>query len=416
MKICLVGQSVLHDPILERYPQRLGPLSEIISRSDVAFTNLETTIRARHGGWPMISSSLTPPTRRIFSPPEVLDELKRMGFNTLSLCNNHAFILGPNGILSTLEEVGKRGFLSAGIGATLKDAATPGRQSIKGKQIALVAMDGGPNSPTVYAADEQPPYFPSRPGNNPMRVAPLVEVDEAKFAMIEEIRKSLKSFDIRPEYIKTPAPETDSVTLSSVIYPGAPNLKFRKGKETRAAFDVNKDDLARNLAAVKSEKAAGSFVIVYLHHHLWEPVWEHTPAWMQAVCRQFVEAGADIVVSHGVPVLHGVEIYRGKPIFYSLGNFIFQPFSEANVWLNDRIWLSVVATCEYDGDRLKRIDFVPLAACSQDALRQGSFDERDAPEIATGVYAEKILGWLKSLSATFGTTVAVDGERASIDL
>ena len=36
-----------------------------------------------------------------------------------------------------------------------------------------------------------------------------------------------------------------------------------------------------------------------------------------------VDAGADIVVMHGAPLLHGVEIYRGRPIFYDLGNFIY---------------------------------------------------------------------------------------------
>jgi poly-gamma-glutamate capsule biosynthesis protein CapA/YwtB (metallophosphatase superfamily) len=32
-----------------------------------------------------------------------------------------------------------------------------------------------------------------------------------------------------------------------------------------------------------------------------------------------VEAGADVVVMHGAPLLHGVEIFGGKPIFYDLG-------------------------------------------------------------------------------------------------
>jgi hypothetical protein len=40
-------------------------------------------------------------------------------------------------------------------------------------------------------------------------------------------------------------------------------------------------------------------------------------AWARAV----IDAGADAVVGHGPHVLRGVEFYRGKPIFYSLGNF-----------------------------------------------------------------------------------------------
>ena len=415
MKVSLVGQSVFHDPLLERYGDRLAPLTRIISDSEVAFTNLETTIAGRHGGWPMVGSSLTTPTRAIFSPPLVLDELKSMGFNALSMCNNHAFLLGPGGILSTIEEVQARGFLAAGIGASLTAAATPGRREIAGRPVSLVAMDGGPQAATVYAIDPQPPHVPARPGNNPLRVTPLIEATEEQFAVLAEMRRTLGHFDLKPQYLRSSAAEPEgTLSLSAVLYPGAPTLKFRRGKTCQAAFEVNPGDLARNIAAIRAEKAAGSFVMVYIHHHLWHKVWEQTPAWMQSVSRELIDAGADIVVSHGVPVLHGVEIYKSRPIFYSLGNFIFHPFSDSDVWQNDRIWLSVVATCEYQGDALRRIEFVPIAIGGQDALRRKSFADRDAPEIATGEWAERVLGWLRELSAAFGSRIEVDGERATL--
>ena len=40
--------------------------------------------------------------------------------------------------------------------------------------------------------------------------------------------------------------------------------------------------------------------------------------------RAVIDAGADVFVGHGPHVLRGIEIYKGKPIFYSLSNFIFQ--------------------------------------------------------------------------------------------
>jgi len=414
MKVCLVGQSVIHDPIMKMYGERLAPLAKVVSAADVAFTNLETTIIGRHGGYPMMGSSLTPPTRAIFSPPVVLDELKALGFNTLSMCNNHAFLLGPGGILSTVEEVAARGFLAAGIGATLTDAARPGHKELGGRRVALVAMDSGPQAATVYATDPQPPHVPSRPGNNPLRVAPLIEVTDEQFAMLADMRRTLGHFDQRPQYIRSSADPEGTLTLSAVLYPGAPVLRFRRAGTCRAAFEVNAADLQRNVAAIRSEKAAGAFVIVYIHHHLWHKTWEQTPEWMQAVCRELVDAGADIVVSHGVPVLHGVEVYRGRPIFYSLGNFIFHPFSDSAVWVNDRMWLSVVATCSFSGDAVDRIDFVPIAVGGQDALAQGRFEDRNAPEIATGEHAARILGWLAELSAKFGSRIEIAGERASL--
>ena len=43
-----------------------------------------------------------------------------------------------------------------------------------------------------------------------------------------------------------------------------------------------------------------------------------------AFARAMIDAGADLVVGHGPHLLRGLELYKGKPIFYSLGNFIGQ--------------------------------------------------------------------------------------------
>jgi len=51
----------------------------------------------------------------------------------------------------------------------------------------------------------------------------------------------------------------------------------------------------------------------------WLPA-DFLPTFAHAV----IDAGADIVVGHGPHLLHGLEFYKGKPIFYSLGNFIFE--------------------------------------------------------------------------------------------
>lgn len=37
-----------------------------------------------------------------------------------------------------------------------------------------------------------------------------------------------------------------------------------------------------------------------------------------------IDAGADVVAGHGPHVLRGIEMYTGRPMFYSLANFIFE--------------------------------------------------------------------------------------------
>jgi poly-gamma-glutamate capsule biosynthesis protein CapA/YwtB (metallophosphatase superfamily) len=82
------------------------------------------------------------------------------------------------------------------------------------------------------------------------------------------------------------------------------------------------------------------------------------PDWLVKWTHAEVDAGADIIVMHGAPLLHGVEIYRDRPIFFDLGNFIFQT-ALANVW-EPIAWESVVAYVDFAGTTLKSIEFRPI--------------------------------------------------------
>ena len=42
------------------------------------------------------------------------------------------------------------------------------------------------------------------------------------------------------------------------------------------------------------------------------------------ICRAAIDAGADVVIGHGPHVLNGVEMYKGKPIIYSLGHYYME--------------------------------------------------------------------------------------------
>lgn len=55
------------------------------------------------------------------------------------------------------------------------------------------------------------------------------------------------------------------------------------------------------------------------------------PEWRDRY-RKLIDAGADIVIGHHPHCLQGVEIYQGKPIYYSLGNFYFDAKSQPKGW------------------------------------------------------------------------------------
>ncbi len=81
--------------------------------------------------------------------------------------------------------------------------------------------------------------------------------------------------------------------------------------------------LPRLRAEIRSARRRVDFLVVSLHAGV-----EHAPspsARQQAIARAAIEAGADVVVGHHPHVVQQLAFYRGKPIFYSLGNFVFNP-------------------------------------------------------------------------------------------
>lgn len=96
--IAVTGQSLIKHDIRGVETPGFVRVRELLGQADFAFTNFESTILGSHGGWPFKGA--------VFgcSQPVVLDALQAMGIHGLSLSNNHAFDLGPSGILSPLRK------------------------------------------------------------------------------------------------------------------------------------------------------------------------------------------------------------------------------------------------------------------------------------------------------------------------
>ena len=95
------------------------------------------------------------------------------------------------------------------------------------------------------------------------------------------------------------------------------------GTDDQILETVNADDQARILREIRNAEDQADYVIVNSHSH--EPSNESLkpPSWLVDFSHKAIDAGASTFIVHGPHQLRGVEIYRGRPIFYSLGNFIF---------------------------------------------------------------------------------------------
>lgn len=132
-----------------------------------------------------------------------------------------------------------------------------------------------------------------------------------------------------------------------------------------------------------------ALVVLCLH---WGVEATLTPSYRQkSLARKLIDAGADVILGHHPHRLQGVELYKGRPIFYSLGNFQFDAKTPADE--------SMIARLTYrDGSREPSgITVIPVL------IEPGGFPRPLGPDEAG--YA-KILSGLDALCRPFGRTLA----------
>lgn len=396
--VAVTGQSLIKHDTRSTSNPAFQEVCEILKKADLAFTNFEGTIAGRYGGWPLKGSFFD------CSKPVVLDALQDIGFQALSLSNNHAFDLGPSGILSTLEEVEQRGFLHAGIGRNYQEAAKPGLDWIGQRKIAIVAMDGGPGPDFMYADDAREER-PERPGINRLGISQLINVDKTTFDELRLVREKVGYTQLA---LTNDSQPNDPYSVNELEEVCIGRTVFRRSEDFRRSVKINDGDLAVNLQAISDAAREGGLVIAYLHHHHWATDWLEVPDWVRSVAKKCIDAGAAAFVSHGAPVLQGMEIYRKRPIFYSLGNFIFHVPSEEGTWRAPEVWESVIGACSFDANNnLTEAVLHPLIIGGEQALSGAAFEQRLVPELAREQNADRILRQFAERSAVFGTSVEI---------
>lgn len=370
--ITLTGQSMLRSDLRATAPKAV-PVIQGLLKGDVVFTNLEAAVA--------LPGQAVSEGRGFLTPPQTLDALKALGFNLLSLSNNHAFDLQATGILNTLREVESRGIVHAGIGKNLNDASAPAYFRTSKGTIALVSSASGLIAAGGMAGTD-------RPGVNELRIK---------------------------------AGDKDNEATTDL--PGAP------------PNTPNAEDTERILRSIRQARQNADLVIVYQHNHVFgnhsfatiftEGMAERLVPndWLKKWVHAEVDAGADIVVMHGAPLLHGIELYRGRPIFYDLGNFIYN-VPPTLTYIHEPInFESAVASLEYQGKTLKSISLRPIV---MNILGEGQPDVQDPratnpflftrglPSPAAGAQAGYILERVAELSRPFGTQLKITGVTAEI--
>ena len=149
---------------------------------------------------------------------------------------------------------------------------------------------------------------------------------------------------------------------------------------------------------IASYKTRDNIVLISLHwgiEHTHEPLPEQVSA-----AHEIIDAGADGIIGHHPHWPQGIEQYRGRPIIYSLGNFI-------NGYYNPVEKNNIAVGLYFVGNRLEKIKILPVSGQNRKIKFQ--------PSVLTGKPADETLGLIQNLSKNLNTDLQIRDNYGIID-
>jgi poly-gamma-glutamate capsule biosynthesis protein CapA/YwtB (metallophosphatase superfamily) len=238
-----------------------------LRQADLCFAQLETTISERGAKVPNARLAMR-------APPAMAEAVRAAGIDVMSFAGNHCLDFGYEAFADTLRHAAAAGVALCGAGETLESARRPALLDVSGAHIAVLAASS--ILPEGYAAET------GKSGCAPLRAHTLYE-------------------QIEPDQPGTPA---------------------------RIRSFADRGDLEALLGGIRAARGVADVVLVSLHWGI-HMVRTALADYQIEVAHAAIEAGADAVLGHHPHLLKGVEFYRGRPIFYSLGNFAIE---QPHIW------------------------------------------------------------------------------------
>lgn len=322
----------------------------LLNQGDIAFCQLEAVLSER--GTPLPQARLV-----CRGKPQVARALKDAGFKIVSFASNHCMDLGREAFLDTLDVLNAEGLSVIGAGRNIAHARKPAIVETKGTRVAFLSYNS--ILPQAYWADVD------RPGCVPLRA----------FTIYEPV-------------------EHDQ--------PGTP---------CRIHTYPHRGDLDALVNDIQQSRSQADVVIVSIHWGI-----HFIPAliadYQRDVAHAAIEAGADLILGHHAHILKGIEVYKGKPIFYSLCNFAIdlaapkellerpghQEIAKLNPdWKPDPEYptyfmppdsrKTIIAKCEIASKRVKRVSFLPTLINKQSQPQVLSADDPRFQEVVDYIEA-----------------------------
>ena len=415
-----VGDVIIVRPASRLNDAGLQSALKVIHDSDAGFGNFESLIRDERTFEGPLGGSMT-------GTKEVAADLKAMGFTLMNRAGNHLMDAGVEGIFETTRLMDEAGLAYAGFGRNLDEARAPRFAETPKGRIGLVGMyseiAGGQSR---LAATYRAGITGGRAGLNALNLTRAIAVTPEHLALLKRVKEGV--FERRGDYtnpVRPPSGDTaNTVDLFGTLYKAG-------SKPGELTYAMNARDLQDNLRSIKNGKQYADFMIATIHAHQGDSILQsflfedHPPDFLVELAHASIDNGADAFVGHGPHVLRGIEIYRGKPIFYDLGEFFrewdwscdcnFSPNGdvtqaenvvrglEARGVVEPINYESAIAVSRFDKGQLQEVRVYPIWA-----RHDGPLSRRGIPMTAPPPIAQRILQRLQKLSEPLGTRIAIE--------
>ncbi len=408
--VAAVGDCMITRPVSSLPSGEFLPVAKILQGADASFGNFEMTL-AESDAPPQYHDSCAYVHLRADLPENhvIADELKWAGFKIMGMANNHATDYGAAGIASTNHKFDAIHLAHAGTGESLAEARAPGYWDGPKGRVSLVAC-ASTFPYGAFAADGNGEVA-ARPGLNPCRVQTTYRLAPDQFNLLKGIGATLSGNSA-----------TAAAAEGSYTFLGH---KFISGTPSGVMTAADPVDVAALTGAIRRASRNSDLTLFGIHAHEGLHSAEIPAEFLRPLAHSCIDAGANAFIGHGPHVLRGIEIYKGRPIFYSLGNFIFHGENETQIppeiyatcgvsgndpsdvfdkvlpgFSAEAFWVSVIAMPAFRGGTLTDLKLYPL-----DLQSQLPRARRGTPILAAGDAGRKIIEKLGKLSEPYGTKI-----------
>jgi len=415
-------------------------LVDELRRADAVFANAEFSC-PKHD---------TPPMPRRFITavrPEVLDEFSDLNIKLVSFANNHAGDFGWQGVVDTIEAAEARGLIHCGVGRSLEEARSAKFLDTPKGRIGLIATSS--TRSTEFAASSPGNGIAARPGVNPLRWGRAYVFPEQEFQQLRCLDEMLgTAASLREVASIEVMPDTgpDKFKFGSVF---EGSLQIERGDRAYVRYFMDERDCRAILENVRDAANRSDCVLVSLHtHEGTDENWyaPRPPSFIEEFSRMAIDAGATAVLGHGAHMLRGIEIYKGRPIFYSLGSLLMefeageqrmtpemyeaygfkkealpshlhmsrvhdQNGNRIGFYGDSRFSKSCIAICDFEADEV-RVKLVPIDL----DLNRARPVERGLPALASAKLGREIARDLAQMSEVYGTGMHYNDDDGTISV